>query len=101
MRKIILSDLFCSIGRALLKKVTPNLRAVTVAVSDNTTFEVFYYYDQAVSEKEKELFDLAKTEILSDFPFPDYKTAFNVEFLKSTDRVPNDKFNMYERYHSK
>ena len=55
MEKIILSDLFYSTGRALLKKVTPNLRAVTVVVSDSTTFEVYYYYDQAISEKEKEI----------------------------------------------
>lgn len=92
-----LSSLLCSIQRALIGNITPNLRAVYASITDNT-YGIIFYYDQPLSEDEEELASLTDTEFISDFPSPDYKTSYIVEVIPYPKPIPKKGFCVYERY---
>lgn len=55
------------IQRALLERVTPNLRMVT-AEGDEKEIHLIFYYDGEISEEENEMAEDASTEIIAGFP---------------------------------
>jgi hypothetical protein len=92
-----IATVLCSVQRALLGKITPNLRAVYVIINDDT-LEVCFYYDQHLSEHEEELASLADTEIIADFPSPFFKTKFDVQTLASPQQIQNNGICVFHRY---
>jgi len=90
-----LSSFFCSIQRALLGNVTPNLRAVYLFVEEEM-YGLIFYYDQPLSEEEEDLASLTDTEFISDFP--DYQTSCNIEVIPYPKPIPKKGFCVYERY---
>lgn len=94
-----LSNVFCSIQRALLGHVTANLRAVYVIVDEESqSYNLFFYYDKPLSEDEAELASLADTEFIADFPL---QTTCTVEVLPYPQRIINKGWCVYERYEPK
>jgi hypothetical protein len=73
--------ILCSVQRAMLGNVTPNLRAVYVMTDNEATFQVVFYYDQPLSKDEEELASLTDTEVISTFPSPVYSTDYKVQVL--------------------
>jgi len=86
-----------SIQRALIGKVTPNLRGVYVEIK-NDLFILIFFYDSPPSEVEVELASLADTEFIADFPYPEYKTDCKVITLPSPGPLPKDDLNIYCLY---
>jgi len=98
MCAINLNSIFCSVQRALLQNITPNLRAVSVLVISERSFETTFYYDKQPSEDEEELASLTDTYIICDFSSPYYKTEFNVEVISYPNAIPQATFFVYHRY---
>lgn len=92
-----LSNVFCSLQRALLGNVTPNLRAVYIRL-ENETYGLVFFYDKKLSEDEEELTSLVDTEFIADFPSPDYKTSCTIEVLPYPIQIPKQGYCVYERY---
>ncbi len=61
------SKVCLSIQRALLDKVTSNLRRVSFQLVDHLISLYFYYSDEP-SETERELANDAEAEVIADFP---------------------------------
>ena len=59
--------LILSATRAMLGAVTPNLRGVTFGY-DSDSLILRAYFDPGATEDDKELVDVALTEMISDFP---------------------------------
>jgi hypothetical protein len=89
-------SILCSIQRALLGHVTPNLRAVYVILDDDIKTLVFYY-DKSLSEDEEELASLADTEFISDCRADD-ATDCKVIVLPYPEETPKDGLCAYLRY---
>jgi hypothetical protein len=92
------SNLFCSIQRALIGKITPNLRAVYVLFKGENSFELILYYDQDLTEEEEELASLVDTEFISDFPSSNYNTSFVTKIIPFPNKVPKEGFCVYQRF---
>lgn len=90
-------DLLLSAQRALLDKVTENLRAVCLVINDEC-INLFFYYDKTPSEEEEELASLADTEIISDFPSPEYKTRFFQKIVPFPEKIPDIGDCVYHRF---
>lgn len=90
-------DLLISAQRALLEKVTPNLRSVCLTAS-NECIELSFYYDHTPSEEEEELASLADAEFIADFPSPEYKTRFCQKIVPFPEKMPDVGFCIYQRY---
>lgn len=90
-------DLLISAQRALLDKVTTNLRSVCL-ITNNQCIELCFYYDQIPSEEEEELASLADTEFIADFPSPEYKTSFCQKIVPFPEKIPDVGFCIYHRY---
>lgn len=71
--KQIVVDAKLSIQRALLGRVTPNLRAVVLSVSDKE-IQLRFYFDGSVGDLEIELASEAETEVMAD-----YDSSWSVE----------------------
>ncbi len=95
-----LVSIFCSVQKALLGNVTPNLRAVYVLVEDGIC-GIIFYYDHPLSEDEEELASLADTEFIADFPSPEYKTSCTIEVIPYPTPIPKHGYCVYERYEKK
>lgn len=65
-RKLLYTALPC-VQRALLGKVTPSLRGVTVGIT-NGVVQVYCYFDGDPSEQEAEDMGIAAAELHADFP---------------------------------
>lgn len=72
--------ILCSIQRALLGYITPNLRAVYVEIESQNSCQLVFYYDKVLSEEEEELASLVDTEFISDFP-SDYETDCTIKVV--------------------
>ncbi len=89
-----------SIPRAIIGKVTPNLRGVYVEIKNDLSTLIFFYGNPP-SEDEIELASLADTEFIADFPSPEYKTDCKVFTLPYPDPLPKDNsvfYCLYRRY---
>jgi hypothetical protein len=64
--KITISSIRCSLQVALLGAVTENLRAVNILFNESL-IELFFYYELERTEAEKELAEVAATEVMADF----------------------------------
>lgn len=62
--------LLLSGGRALWGTVTPNLRKASIREEEDEMITIYFYYDTAPSELEKDLAECAATEVIADFPAP-------------------------------
>lgn len=97
-----LSNVFCSIQRALLGHVTANLRAVYVIVDEELeSYNLFFYYDKPLSEDEEELASLTDTEFIADLPYTQNQTNCIIEVLPYPQRIINKGWCVYERYEPK
>ncbi len=86
-----------SVQRALLGRVTPNLRAVHINI-DNEQIILSFYYDKSPSEEEIELSSLADTDFISDFPGPEFKTDCKVLVVPYPQMLPGAQFYAYQRF---
>ncbi len=93
-----LLNIFCSVQRALLEKVTPKLRAVYVVIKNDNSFETVFYYNEILSEEEEELVSLADTEIIADFPSPEYETACSIKIVSYPKKIVQEGRCLYKRY---
>lgn len=93
-----LAHVFCSIQRALLGMVTPNLRAVYLVVEKESCFNLIFYYDKELSEEERELSSLVDTEFIADFPSPSYTTSCTIKIIPYPNPLPKMGFCVYQRY---
>lgn len=91
-------DILISIQRALLEKVTPNLRFVNIVPNNNYTIEVYFYYNQNPSEEEEELASLAHTEVVADYPSPQYRTNYYRRVLPYPEKMSGEGYCVYHRY---
>lgn len=91
-----LSNVMCSLQRALIGNVTPNLRAVYIRF-ENEIYELVFFYDKALSEEEEELASLTDTEFIADFPSTD-KTNCTIEVLPYPKQIPKQGRCVYMRY---
>lgn len=91
-------EVLCSVQRALLGAVTPNLRAVTVSIEKVNTFNLYIYYNEELSEEESELTSLTYTYFTADFPPPKYETHLTIEILPFPSKIPEHGRSVYERY---
>lgn len=64
--RIIVVDAKLSIQRALLGRVTPNLRAVALSVSDKE-IQLRFYFDGSVGDLEAEFTSEVETEVMADY----------------------------------
>ena len=87
-----------SIQRALLGKITPNLRAVYVLIGEDNALDLIFYYENNLSEIEEELSSLADTEFIADFPSPYYKTSCDIQVLPLSEKIPKKGRCIYKRY---
>lgn len=91
-------DFLLSIQRALLGRVTPNLRAVTIDTKNNEII-LYFYYDKPPSEDEQEMSSLADTDFISDFPaWPEAKTDCKVITLAYPEKIPSADLYAYHRF---
>jgi hypothetical protein len=90
-------DLLISAQRALLDKVTMNLRSVCI-LTHNDNIEFRFYYNQPPSEQEEELASLADSEFISDFPSPEYNTRFCQMVIPFPEKIPDVGYCIYQRY---
>ena len=93
-----LPNVLCSIQRALVGNVTPNLRAVYIRF-ENEIYELVFFYDKDLSEDEQELVSLTDTEFLADFPSNE-KTNCTIEILPYPKPIPKLGRCVYMRYES-
>ena len=93
-----LLTVLCSVQRALLGAVTPNLRAVYITSEQENSFDLIFYYDKELSEDEEELCSFADTEFIADFPSPTYKTDCTVKIIPYPDKIPRIGRCVYRRY---
>jgi hypothetical protein len=94
------SRLASSAQRALLEKVTPNLREVHITI-ENEAFLLVFFYDKPPSEDEQELASLADAEFSADFPPPEFETDYKVIVLPYPTRISsqiNGSRCVYARY---
>ena len=85
-----------SIQRALLDKVTPNLRMVAYAVRKNIIY-VNFFYNKKPTELEEELAQDAGAEIIADFP-SSFTINVNVSTVTYPEKIlPIDRV-LYSRY---
>jgi hypothetical protein len=86
-----------SIQRALLDKITPNLRRISFLLGENL-IKLFFFYDAKPSEIEKELVGDISAEVISDFP-ESYKINCELIDVKYPEKI-NSKgriiFNRFE-----
>lgn len=85
---MIAADILCSVQGALLGRVTPNLRAVTIDTKNDEAI-LYFYYDKSPSEDEQELSSLADTDFIADFPRPEFKTDCKVITLAYPEKIPS------------
>lgn len=85
----------CSVQRALLGYVTPNLRAVYVILENNGKYHLIFYYDKGVTEDEEELACYADTEFIADFPF---QTDYSLEIIEYPEKIPEEGICIYARW---
>lgn len=90
-----LSNLLLSIQRALIGKVTPNLRAV-YAFMEGDIYGIIFYYNQSLSKEEEELVSFADTVFISDCF--DYETSCSIEVLPYPKPIPKKGHCVYMRY---
>lgn len=90
-----ISNILCSILRALRGNVTPNLRAVYVLLDDDE-YHLVFYYDKGMTEDEEELASLADTEFIADFP--ENKTNCTVKVLEYPNKIPKDGICVFLRW---
>ena len=95
--KIEMKDILISIQRALLEKITPNLRSVCV-ILDNSCIKLVFYFNSPPNEEEKELVSLADTEFISDFHPPEYKTLCEIIAIPFPNKIPDEGFCVFSRY---
>lgn len=92
------ANLICSASRALLGRITPNLRAVYIIEKRKITFAKFYiltfYYDKQPTEDEFELANLADTDFLGDIG----NTEFKVNTLPYPMKISDKGLCIYHRY---
>ncbi|MDF2549554.1 MAG: hypothetical protein K0S07_621 [Chlamydiales bacterium] len=96
-----LGDILCSIQRALLGNVTPNLRAVNVKLKGEHAIELIFYYDEQPDEDEEELANLTDTEFMADFPSPEFSTGFKVLTIPYPQKIPDEGRCVYLRFEKK
>lgn len=87
--------ILCSIQRAMLGRVTPNLRAVYGDFSDDI-YTLKFYYDQTPNAEEEELVKQTEDEFKGDFPRQTIE--FKIITLHHPQRVPNVGRCIFERY---
>lgn len=85
-----------SIQRALLDKITPNLRRISFQISEDL-ISLYFYYDTEPSEIEMELAGDAEAEVISDFP-GEYMIEVRFFIVKSPLKVNSVGRVIYERY---
>ena len=93
-----LLNLFCSVQRALLDKITPNLRAIYIKIKNSNSFELIFYYDHTLSEEEEELVSLIDTEIMADFPPPDYENSYYIKVISYPNKIFQEGYCLYKIY---
>lgn len=86
-----------SIQRALLDKITRNLRRVSFLIGKNV-INVYFFYDGEPSEIEKELVGDASAEIIADFqePFKINCELINMQYPKKIMSKGRIIFNRFE-----
>jgi hypothetical protein len=89
--------LYCSIQGALLGKITPNLRAVFAKITSNSSFDLSFYYDH-LTEEDEELASLADTEVIADFPAPEFKSSCKIQQLSFPNKLPQEGKCLYYRF---
>ena len=89
--------LLLEIQRAILGRVTPNLRMVTADGNEDEIHLIFYYNDE-ISEEENEMAEDASTEIISGFS----NQTLNLEIIRlaSPKKMPTLKEIAYWRFES-
>lgn len=70
-------DLLFSVNRALIGSITPNMKAITIGMS-NDNFILRAYFSSKPSEEERELLKEITSEIAADF---EEINSFNEEFF--------------------
>ncbi len=86
-----------SIQRALFGSITPSLRMVTADI-DEEWVRVIFYYDGRISEKVREMAEVAGSEIIASFN----KQMLNlkIERLDAPNKMPTLAEVVYRRYES-
>ena len=100
MRHVTISKILCSVQCALLDNVTPNLRAVFVKFKDDV-ISLTFFYDKQPSEDEAELASLADTEVIADFPSPEYQVNCQIVIHPYPLKLPKEGKYAYLRYEGK
>lgn len=85
-----------SIQRALLDKVTPNLRQISYAF-ENDLIKLYFFYDSIPSEEEKELSEDVSAEVIADFPGP-YMVECTLQDMAYPAIIKTTGYTVYSRY---
>lgn len=97
VKKINRGTVICTIQKALLGKITENLRAVVEDIDANGRNNFIFYFDQEPTALDKELADFAEKQFRGDLP--QYNTEFKIKNLPFPYRVPrSNQGTIYERY---
>lgn len=80
-----------SMQRALWEQVTPNLRAVSVALRDGQAVAARFLYDGPIGEVERECTSLAETYCIADMP-PDVSVTFSAVERAARDLLPGEEW---------
>lgn len=88
--EIDISYALLAVQHALIGKVTPNLRVVTIKVNlEKKIVKICFFYDKEIPEEDFETANTTITEMISDFP-PDYDLDDYIERIDYPNPIPID-----------
>jgi hypothetical protein len=61
------ANLVVSFNRAMIGTITPHVRAITIAWTEDSLISCFYF-DRAVTEFDEDIANQITTEVIADFP---------------------------------
>jgi hypothetical protein len=85
--------LLVSAQRALLEKITPNLRSVHIILNDY--IELIFSYDKPPSEEEEVLASITFAEFVSDFHSLECKARFNRKVIPYPKKISSSTGNLW------
>lgn len=94
-----LMSLQMTMQRALLGRVTPNLRAVCINLNEDL-IRLTYYYNDPPSDYESNLAIMAGREVTKEVRFPQYRVSYHIHIHPCPHKIPQNGVCVYRRYES-
>jgi hypothetical protein len=80
---------------ALLGAITPNLRAINAKLKESNNVELYFYYENYLSEEEEDLSEIVVSELYADFI--DIYIVIHRIVLPVSDKIPEIGLRIFHR----